>query len=208
MTLSLPAGAYLLACDPDRGRIRNRRGTALLIRAAAATDLVLRDRLRDTGGHAESTGLGPTGDLVLDDLLTEAAERGPWSWRALLRRDAMDTLRSLELQMSAAGLLSEQTTALLQRKVLVADDLTRVQAVHERATAALTAPLSEVDASDAALVSLAAAAQIGVRRRTTRRYSARLDELAERAGPMVPVLRKLVRSLRAARIAAASSGGG
>ncbi|MBB4682715.1 GPP34 family phosphoprotein [Amycolatopsis jiangsuensis] len=190
MNLSLPASGYLLACAPEGGRIGNRRRTALLVRAAAATDLVFRGRLRDAHGHAEPAGQGPTGDLVLDDLLTEVRGRGAWPWRSLLRHATMDTLRSVELQLSAAGVLTTHTTAVLRRNTRTVADAELVRTVHERAERALTSPLSEVDAASAALLALAAVAGVGVSRRTARRHSARLAEFAV---PVVPALRKVVR---------------
>jgi hypothetical protein len=199
VTLSLPARVYLLACGGVKGRISDRRRVALLVRAAVVTDLLLRDRLADDGGKAGVTGRGPTGDLLLDDVLANLAEDGPRPWRSLVRRDGADTLKSLELQLVAAGLLREHTTRLLGRSVLELADPEAARREEARVEAALRDPVSEVDSGDAALAALAAAAGVGVSRRDAWANSARLAELAGRAGPAVPALRHLVRRQRAVR---------
>ncbi|MET7992554.1 GPP34 family phosphoprotein [Amycolatopsis sp. NPDC005232] len=204
MTPSLAAQAYLLACDPDQGRIRRRSHAALLVRASAVTDLLLRGRLTVTGGRVSATGHGPTGDLLLDDLLTDLADAGPTRWRRLLRRDSADTLHSLELQLAAAGLLLSHVTPVLRRKVFRLDDRLRAEEVRATLDRALRAPLSEVDTRAAALTALAAAAQVGFTRRSSRRDTARLAELDEAAGPAVPALRGLLRTRRAAIMAGGS----
>ncbi|WP_432845491.1 GPP34 family phosphoprotein [Amycolatopsis sp. CA-161197] len=204
MTLSLAAQAYLLACDPDTGRIRRRSRAALLVRASATTDLLLRGQLRTTGGRVSAAGSGPTGDLLLDDLLTDLIAAGPTRWRRLLRHDSTDTLRSLELQLAAAGLLQPHVTPLLRRKVLRLDGRSPAEAVRATVDRALHAPLSEVDTRAAALTSLAAAAQVGFTRRSTRHHAARLAALDQTAGPAAPALRALLRTRRAAIMAGGS----
>ncbi|MEV4599644.1 GPP34 family phosphoprotein [Amycolatopsis sp. NPDC049253] len=204
MTPSLAAQAYLLAGDPDKGRIRRRGRAALLVRAAAVTDLLLRGRLTVAGGRVSATGRGPTGDLLLDDLLADLADEGPTRWRRLLRRDSADTLRSLELQLAAAGILRPHVTPVLRRKVLHLAD--RSPAVDARATVdrALRAPLSEVDTRAAVLTALAAAAEVGFTRRSSRRHAERLAELDGVAGSAAAELRGLLRARRAAIMAGGS----
>lgn len=171
----------------------------MLVRAAVVTDLLHRGRLADHGGKAGVTGRGPTGDLLLDDVLANLAEDGPRPWRSLVRRDGADTLRSLELQLVAANLLRERKTGLLGRSVLELADPAAARRERARVEAALRDPVSEVDSGDAALATLAAAAGIGFSPRDFRADSARLAELAGRAGPAVPALRRLVRRQRAVR---------
>lgn len=208
MTLSLPARAYLFACEGGKGRISDRRRVTMLVRAAVVTDLLLRGRLADHGGKAAVTGRGATGDLLLDDVLANLADDGPRAWRSLVRRDGADTLRSLELQLIAAGLLRERTTGFFGRRVLELADPAVARRERARVEAALRNPMSEVDTGDAALATLAAAAGVGVSRREASANSSRLTELAEPAGPAVPALRHLVRRLRATRAAGAANGHG
>jgi hypothetical protein len=216
-TLSLPARAYLLACDTGRDRLPDRERVALLVRATALTDLVLRGRVTDGDGRPVVTGAGATGDLLLDDLLGDLAVAPHRKWRAWVRRDARATLRSLETQLDAAGLLALRTSRVLglfPRRRPVVHDRAAAARLHELVAAALRGdePVSRIDPGTAALTSLAAAAELGavLPRRDRRRYRARLAELEDHAGAAVPALRKVVRSLRAARAAtiAASSGGG
>ncbi|WP_020660721.1 GPP34 family phosphoprotein [Amycolatopsis benzoatilytica] len=189
MSNSLPAQAYFLACDPDGGPLARRGRAALLVRAAALADLLLRGNLRDQRGHAERTPAAATGDLVLDDLLSGLR---PDTWRALLRHGRNDTLQALETQLSAAGMLVESSSAVLRRTILV-PTRSLVREAHVRCEHALAAPLSEVDSSAAALAALAAA--VGIVRP---RHSSRLAELESVAGPVLPALRKAVSGRRAA----------
>ncbi|MEU4672033.1 GPP34 family phosphoprotein [Amycolatopsis sp. NPDC023774] len=204
MTPSLAAQAYLLACDPGKGRIRRRSHVALLVRASAVTDLLLRGRLTVSHGRVSATGRGPTGDLLLDDLLTGLADEGPTRLRRLLRRDSADTLHSLELQLAAAGILRSHVMPVLRRKVLRLADRSPADDARATVDRALRGPLSGVDTRAAALAALAAAAQVGFTRRSSRRHAERLAELDEVAGSAVPELRGLLRARRAAIMAGGS----
>ncbi|RSM34389.1 GPP34 family phosphoprotein [Amycolatopsis balhimycina DSM 5908] len=211
---SLPARAYLLACDTRRDRLPGRERVALLVRAAALTDLVLRGRVADDGGRPAVTGAGGTGHLVLDDLLAELTADPHRKWRAWVRRGARATLYSLEAQLDAAGTIELRTSRVLgvfPRRRPVVRDVATAAALHDRVTAALRTD-SPVPRDIAALTSLAAAAELGTvfSRAERRRHRARLAQLEDAAGVAVPALRKVLRELQAARAAAiaASSGGG
>ncbi|MFG1641688.1 GPP34 family phosphoprotein [Amycolatopsis sp. NPDC049252] len=216
-TLSLPAQAYLLACDTGRDRLPDRHRVAPLVRAAALTDLVLRGLVADDDGRPVVTGPGGTGHLVLDDLLSDLAADPHRKWRGWVRRDARATLQSLETQLDAAGTITLRTSRVLglfPRRRPVVRDRAEAARLHEAVAAALRGaePASQVDPGVAALTSLAAAAELGtvLPRRDRRQFKARLAELEDRAGAAVPALRKVVRELKAARtaaISAASSGG-
>ncbi|MEV5718633.1 GPP34 family phosphoprotein [Amycolatopsis mediterranei] len=212
--LSLPARAYLLACDTARNRLPDRERVALLVRAAALTDLVLRGQVADDGGRPAVTGAGGTGHLVLDDLLAELTAEPHRKWRAWVRRGARGTLHSLEAQLDAAGVITLRTSRVLglfpRRRPEVREPATTA-ALRDEVRAALRGD-APVSADVAALTSLAAAVELSeVLPRTERRqHRDRLARLAEQAGAAVPALRKVIRELRAARTAAisAASGGG
>jgi hypothetical protein len=212
--LSLPARAYLLACDTRRDRLPDRDRVALLVRAAALTDLVLRGLVEDTGGRPVARGTGGTGHLVLDDLLAELAAEPHRKWRAWVRRGARGTLQSLEAQLDAAGVIALRTSRVLglfpRRRPEVRDPATAA-ALRDEVTSALRTD-TPVPADVAALTSLAAAAELNavLPRGERRRHRERLTRLADQAGAAVPALRKVIRELQAARTAyvAASSGGG
>lgn len=213
--LSLPAKAYLLACDVAKGRLRDRHRAGLLIRGAALTDLVVRGRVADADGLAVASGTGPTGDLVLDELLTELAGESPRKWKWWVRKDARGTLESVESQLDAAGVIELKTGRVLglfpSRRPLVRDPalVDRLRAAVDQALRG-PLPVSDVDTGDAALTALVAAVELRdvVSGRDRRRHKDRIEELTERGGSAVPALRKLFRELRAVRASAASSSGG
>ncbi|MEV6447759.1 GPP34 family phosphoprotein [Amycolatopsis sp. NPDC051716] len=212
--LSLPARAYLLACDTARNRLPDRERVALLVRAAALTDLVLRGQVADDGGRPAVTGAGGTGHLVLDDLLAELTAEPHRKWRAWVRRGARGTLHSLEAQLDAAGVITLRTSRVLglfpRRRPEVREPASAA-ALRDEVRAALRGD-APVSADIAALTSLAAAVELGdvLPRAERRRHRDRLARLEEQAGAAVPALRKVIRELRAARTAAisAASGGG
>jgi hypothetical protein len=212
--LSLPARAYLLACDTARNRLPDRERVALLVRAAALTDLVLRGQVADDGGRPAVTGAGGTGHLVLDDLLAELTAEPHRKWRAWVRRGARGTLHSLEAQLDAAGVIALRTSRVLglfpRRRPEVREPASAA-ALRDEVRAAVRGD-APVSADVAALTSLAAAVELGevLPRAERRRHRDRLARLEEQAGAAVPALRKVIRELRAARTAAisAASGGG
>jgi len=213
-TLSLPARAYLLACDTGRDRLPDRERVALLVRAAGLTDLVLRGLVADDDGRPVLTGPGGTGHLVLDDLLGELSADPHRKWRARVRRGARGTLQSLEAQLDAAGVIKLETSrflGLFPRRRPVVRDRTAAAELHEQVASALRSD-AEVAPDIAALTSLAAAVELRsvLPRRDRRQYKARIAQLEEQAGAAVPALRKVIRELNAARSAsiAANSGGG
>ncbi|HEY3467479.1 MAG TPA: GPP34 family phosphoprotein [Amycolatopsis sp.] len=213
--LSLPARAYLLACDTRRDRLPDRERVALLVRAAALTDLVLRGLITDADGRPAANGTGGTGHLVLDDLLAEVAADPHRKWRAWVRRGARGTLQSLEAQLAAAGVVSLRTSRVLgvfPRRHPVVRDSATAAGLHEEVASALRSE-GAVSPEVAALTALAAAVELKavLPRAERRRAKARIARLEEQAGAAVPALRKVIREVNAARtasIAAASGGGG
>jgi hypothetical protein len=210
--LSLPARAYLLACDTRRDRLPDREHVALLVRAAALTDLVLRGLVTDDGGRPAVTGDGGTGHLVLDDLLAELTADPHRKWRSWVRRGARGTLQSLEAQLAAAGTIELRTSRVLglfPRRRPVVRDAARAAALHDEVASALRTE-ARVPADVAALTALAAAVELGtvLPGRERRRHRERLAQLEEQAGVAVPALRKVVREFRAARAAVVASSSG
>ncbi|EMD22765.1 GOLPH3/VPS74 family protein [Amycolatopsis azurea] len=210
--LSLPAKAYLLACDVGKNKLRDRQRAGLMIRGAALTDLVLRGRVADDDGKVAVSGAGPTGDLVLDEMLAEIAGESPRKWKWWVRKDARGTLEALESQLDTAGVIDMKTGRLLglfpSRNPIVRDTAT-VERLRASVDQALRGP-SPVSDEDAALTALVAAVELRgvVSGKDRRQYKDRIEELAERGGDAVPALRKLFRELRAVRASAVSSSGG
>ncbi|MFH9978765.1 GPP34 family phosphoprotein [Streptomyces sp. NPDC017179] len=84
-----------------------------------------------------------------------------------------------------------------------------VDALREGARRVLESPLpaAEVPERDAAVVALAAAAELRtlVPAKDRRRHKARIDELTDRSGAAAPALRRVVREVNAAVIVAATA---
>lgn len=213
--LSLPARAYLLACDVAKARLLDRQRASLLVRGAALTDLVVRGRIADADGRVATSGAGPTGDLVLDEVLAEIGAESPRKWKWWVRRGARETLEALESQLDAAGVIELRTGRVLGlfpvRRPVVRDP-----AVVERLRSLVgdtlrgSVPVSDVDSADAALTALVAAVELRevIPGRDRRRYRERIELLTERCGGAVPAVRKLISEIRAAQASNASSHGG
>jgi len=210
--LSLPTKAYLLACDVGKNKLRDRQRAGLMIRGAALTDLVLRGRVADDDGKVAVSGAGPTGDLVLDEMLAEITGESPRKWKWWVRKDARGTLEALESQLDTAGVIDMKTGRVLglfpSRNPIVRDTAT-VERLRASVDQALRGP-SPVSDEDAALTALVAAVELRgvVSGKDRRQYKDRIEELGERGGDAVPALRKLFRELRAVRASAVSSSGG
>jgi hypothetical protein len=215
--LSLPAKVYLLACDVDRCRLRDRQRAAYLVRGAALTDLLLKGGLADEGGvvRAVCDARAATNDTVLDDLRSRVLEGRPRKWKAWVRADAGSTLREVERQLDAAGVISLRegrvvgvfpsrrptVNAMLefQRLHVLVDDTLRGDGV-----------VSRIAPADAALTALVTAVELKgvVSGRDRRIYRLRIDELEDRGGAAVPALRKVFQGLRALRASATASASG
>jgi hypothetical protein len=213
--LSLPAQAYLLACDVDKNRLRDRQPAGYLVRGAALTDLLLRGHLVDNDGVAVAVSGGTAGDEVLAELLGEIARSRPRRWKIWVRMDFRGTLRAVETQLEAARVIRVRTTKILglfrvyRPTVLDVGGAARLRAVVDNALGG-GLDVSQIDPTDAALTALAAAVELRgvVSGRDRRRYRRRIEELQERGGAAIPAVRKVFSELRAARNAAASSDGG
>jgi hypothetical protein len=214
--LSIPAKAYLLACDLEKNRLGARQRAGLLIRAAALSDLLLRGRIADESGKAVATG-GTTGDFVLDGVLAEITASRGRRWKALVRRGAHATLEAVEEQLAAARVIEVRTKrflGLFPYRTPVVLDVGAAKRLHALVDATLdeTRPVSEVPPGDASLTALVAAVELNrvIPRADRRRHKARIRGLEERGGAAVPALRKVFKELQSsqAAVVATQSGGG
>jgi hypothetical protein len=210
--LSLPAKVYLLACDVERSRLRDRKRAGYLVRAAALTELLLRGRLIDDGGVVRGSPGQALNDTALDDLLLRVREGRPRKWKAWVREDSGSTLSEVERQLDAAGVISLWETRVLglfssrRPTVLEIGEVARLNAMVDN-TLRGDRTVSQIDPADAAVTALVAAVELRgvVSRRDRRNYGARLEELEDRGGVAIPALRRVFRALRVAR-ASASAG--
>ncbi|WP_420010348.1 GOLPH3/VPS74 family protein [Streptomyces collinus] len=202
---------YLLAHDAAAEAPYDRARTALLVRAAALTDLALRGRLREDGGTVTASGTPPTGDVVLDGVLREAGDGH--GFKFLVRRHRKRTLAQVEDQLAAAGLLrvKEPRTPFGARRPAVTDPA-EPAALHARLATALhdATPVRELPATDAALLALASAGGIRsvVSRREDKTYRARIDACTKSLACLAPGLEHAVRDLPTTMIAAQGGMGG
>ncbi|MFB7240926.1 GPP34 family phosphoprotein [Streptomyces populi] len=212
-SLSLPARLHLLAWDTTRRRITGSTHLHHLVRAGALTELAQRGLLVDDDGIV--TPVDPdsrTGDVVLDGLLELVSESRPRGWRSWVTCRARVTLDAVRAQLAAEGYLRAEKKRVLGLFPSVEYELDRVPAVEALRASAREVlegpvPVADVCDRDAALVALAAAAELrtfaspGERRL----HKDRIDELAERGGAAAPALRKVVQDVRTAVAVAAAT---
>ncbi|GAA3777237.1 GOLPH3/VPS74 family protein [Streptomyces chiangmaiensis] len=211
---SLPARLYLLAWDTDGPRQTGARRIAHLVRAGALTELAQRGLLVDVEGIA--TPADPdagTGDAVLDGLLELVAESMPRPWKTWVSLHSGVTLDTVRAQLVADGLMRVEKKRLLGFFPAVEYELEGVRAVEAlqqevREMLVGPAPVTEISDRDAALVALAAAAGLPtvVTEADRGRHRERIEALTDRSGAAAPALRRVVREVRTALIAAATAG--
>ncbi|GCB44229.1 GPP34 family phosphoprotein [Streptomyces sp. NL15-2K] len=197
-SLSLPARLYLLAWDTARPEATDAAGPHHLVRAGALTDLVRRGLLTDEDGVATPVDLDSrTGDAVLDGLLELVRESRPHRWRAWVTLRARVTLDAVREQLTAEGYLRAEKSRVLGVFPTVEyalEHVAAVRALQEEARRFLQGPVpvEEVSDRDAAVVALAAAAELRTllpgKDRTG--HGQRLEELTERSLAASPVLRR------------------
>ncbi|MFE9310971.1 GPP34 family phosphoprotein [Streptomyces sp. NPDC006706] len=212
-SLSLPARLYLLAWDTKRLKITGTAQLHLLVRAGALTELARRGLLVDDDGVAVPAGLdADTGDPVLDGLLELVRESRPRRWKAWVTLHARTTLDAVREQLTAEGFLRAERRRVLGVLPSVDYALERVavvDALREEARRALEGPLppAEVSERDAAVVALAAAAELRtlVPAKDRRRHRRRIEELTERSGAAAPALRRVMREVSAAVVMATTA---
>ncbi|MFE9764113.1 GPP34 family phosphoprotein [Streptomyces sp. NPDC005808] len=213
-SLSLPARLYLLSWDTTRLKVTGATHLHHLVRAGALTELAQRGLLADVEGIA--TPVDPdahTGDLVLDGLLELVEESRPRKWKAWVTLRARVTLDAVRAQLAAEGYLRAEKKRVLGLFPSVEYELERVAAVdalREDARLVLMGPVPVADVSDrdAALVALAAAAELRtlLPGKDRKLHKDRIEELTERSGAAAPALKKVIQEVRTAVTVAVTTG--
>ncbi|MFJ2830388.1 GPP34 family phosphoprotein [Streptomyces sp. NPDC087263] len=213
-SLSLPARLYLLSWDTTRLKVTGATHLHHLVRAGALTELAQRGLLADVEGIA--TPVDPdahTGDLVLDGLLELVEESRPRKWKAWVTLRARVTLDAVRAQLAADGYLRAEKKRVLGLFPSVEYELERVAAVdalREDARQVLLGPVPVADVSDrdAALVALAAAAELRtlLPGKDRKLHKDRIEELTDRGGAAAPALKKVIQEVRTAVIVAVTTG--
>lgn len=212
-SLSLPARLYLLAWDTARIEVTGAAHLHHLVRAGALTELAQRGLLTDEEGIATPVDMDSrTGDAVLDGLLELVRESRPHGWRTWVTLRARVTLDAVREQLTAEGYLRAERKRVLGVFPSVEHVLEQpalADALREEAWHIIEGPVpvTEVSGRDAAVVALAAAAELRtlLPGRDSARHRQRLEELTERSGEATPALRKAVREVRTALIVAVTS---
>ncbi|MFI7014636.1 GPP34 family phosphoprotein [Streptomyces sp. NPDC050164] len=201
--LSLPARLCLLAWDPARAAGTGAAHPPGPVRAGALTELARRGLLVDEDGIATPVDLDSrTGDAVLDGLLELVRESCPHPWRTWVTLRSRVTLDAVREQLVAEGYLRAEKKRVLGVFPSVEYALERaaaVEALREETRQALQGPVpvAEVCERDAAVVTLAASAEL-LPAADVRAHERRVRALAERAVASVPGLGEIVRELRTA----------
>jgi hypothetical protein len=208
-SLSLPARLYLLAWDTAELKVTGAPHLHHLVRAGALTELAQRGLLTDVEGIATPVDIDArTGDVVLDGLLELVEESRPRKWKAWVTLRARVTLDAVRAQLAAEGYLRAEKKRVLGFFPSVEYELEGVAVVdglRAEARRVLEGPLpvAEVSDRDAALVALAAAAELrtlaGAKDRKL--HKDRIEELTERGGAAAPALKKVIQEVRTAVIA-------
>jgi hypothetical protein len=202
-SLSLPARLYLLATDTHGTELTGAARLPHLVRAGALTELAQRGLLVDEDGIATPADLDSlTGDTVLDGLLELVRESRPHRWRTWVTLHARVTFDAVREQLTAEGYLRAEKKRVLGVFPSVEHVLARgavVEALQAQARQLLEGPmpLAEVSDRDAAVIALAAAAELHtvLPDEDHNRHNARVEALTERSGATTPALRKIVTEL-------------
>ncbi|HEY3873668.1 MAG TPA: hypothetical protein VGM10_35250 [Actinocrinis sp.] len=208
---SLPARAYLVCCDLDRGRLFDRMRTVFVVRAAALAALALDGTARDDSGTVLIDRPAVGRDPVLDQVAADLAEHR-LHWRAALRRRHRWTCRLVEEQLAAAGAIAVTRRALGRARISVADRASA--AALQRSIAAVltdTRRAADVPPDEAALAVIAVSASVGpvATRLPGRAARSRADDLADGLDAIAPPLGRTLRQLGSViRGAMAAASGG
>ncbi|MEV2233226.1 GPP34 family phosphoprotein [Streptomyces phaeochromogenes] len=205
-SLSLPARLYLLAWDTTKLKVTDAAHLPHIVRAGALTELAQRGLLADVDGIATPTDPdAETGDPVLDGLLELVEESRPHRWKTWVGLRARVTLDAVRAQLAADGYLRAEKTRVLGVFPSVEYEIDRVAVVdalraEAREVLEGPVPVEEVPEQDAALVALAAGAELRtlLSGKEQRQYKQRIEDLVERSGATTPALKKAVQEVRSA----------
>ncbi|MFF3705625.1 GOLPH3/VPS74 family protein [Streptomyces phaeochromogenes] len=205
-SLSLPARLYLLAWDTTKLKVTDAAHLPHIVRAGALTELAQRGLLADVDGIATPTDPdAQTGDPVLDGLLELVEESRPHRWKTWVGLRARVTLDAVRAQLAADGYLRAEKTRVLGVFPSVEYEIDRVavvDALRAEAREVLEGPMpvEEVPEQGAALVALAAGAELRtlLSGKDQRQYKQRIEDLVERSGATTPAVKKAVQEVRSA----------
>ena len=197
---SLPARAYLLAFDREKGRVRG-TWTGALLGAAAVAELWLAGRLVDEGGRARPVpGAGRPADPVLAEVFTRLADGRPRKWEQAIKQRGIQDL--VQAQLGRDWIRLDRPRRFLRPARFSVRDPRALTALSGlvRATLRGPTPVSRLPERDSMLVALLVVAEVGIAidRQRRREFRRRIDEMIVRGGPPAHGLRQAIRHARAA----------
>jgi hypothetical protein len=188
---------FLLAYDPQRGRLTARSKLGKVLRAATLIDLQLSGNVVDDGGRVRVTTAAPPADTLLAEVVKELRAAGPRRWRHWIDRRGGQTVRHVRDELARAHLIKVEPHRLLgifpADRISLRHPLIRRQVLQSAQNALRPSSLvSRVDLRDASVVVLAATADLRtvLSKDQRARHKDRLAQLAVRIGPAVPALKK------------------
>lgn len=208
---TLTQQAFLLCYNLDKQNMARAEVLDYLVRAATLVELYLGGHLVDDGGRAAPARGARPADRVLGEVLGEIGQAPNKSWKHWVRLHAKGTKRSVRadlVKLRAVTVDKSRVLGLFPHTTVTVRDVRAVKQAQARMKDALRRPPNQIDPGGAALVALAAAAEIGflLDRKDRREHRARIDQCTEIAGPAAPALRKLLRQRRSGAIGGAVAG--
>ncbi|MET8152705.1 GPP34 family phosphoprotein [Actinoplanes sp. NPDC049668] len=198
---SLPQRIYLLAYNPDKGRVGMGTNLGAMLRAAALADLYLAGRLIDEHGRA-AVVRRPGHDPVLEALVEEIAGSRPRKWQHWVGRRHRAAVGAVRRQLGDNGWVRLQPHRILglfpTTRVTIRDPRVRKELLG-RVRAALKDPIGRVDPADAALVAIVTAGDLRLvlDRRARRAGKRRIQELTDLSAPIGTALRRSIQEAAA-----------
>ncbi|RJL22735.1 GOLPH3/VPS74 family protein [Bailinhaonella thermotolerans] len=207
---TLPERLYLLAYDPERGRLTARSQLGMVVRAAALAELRIQGLLQDRDDRPAAAHGARSDDPLLAEILRQISESRPRRWHHWVGKNATRASRLVRERLAETGWIQTERRAVLgifpYTRVSVSDprpvrDLT--DAVRHAVTTAR--PTTRRDEREAATVALCVTGDLKrvLDRRARRAHKDRIAKIVAQAGPVPPALRKAIRDSQAA---AASAG--
>jgi hypothetical protein len=196
---SLPQRIFLLAYNPDKGRVSVGANLGAMLRAATLADLYRGGHLTDERGRAAIKVRHPCHDPVLEALLEEIAGSKPRRWQSWVGRRHRAAVSAVRQQLSDGGWVRLEPHRILglfpTTRVTIRDPRVRKELLG-RVNGALKNPIGRTDPADAALVAIVAAGdlKLALDRKTKRANKRRIRELTELSGPIGPALHKAIQA--------------
>jgi len=200
----LAARLFLLAYDPERGRLAAGSRLGKILRAAALVDLQLSGNLADDNGRARLTTTVDPAHPVLAGVLDDIRRLGPRKWRTWIERHPRAIVREVRDELERARLIKvepHRTLGLFPAdRITLRQPLVRRQLLQSATDTLRPARLvTRIDLRDAAIVVLAATGDLRtvITKDQRTRHKDRLAQLAVRVGPVVPALKKSLQQAQA-----------